>query len=426
MTALTIVDVLATPGLGGFFFDDQAAIKAGAPRDGYAYASTAVTEGYAAVREPAEAACVMLVLNDGYVATGDAASVQYSGVGGREPRLTGRRLAERVETELRPHLLGASVSCFRAATIEADVAVADLALGRAAAYGISQALLDAAAHAAGHHIMGRVIKDEWGLPGTLAPVPLYAQTGEDRRDGVDKMLLKRVPVLPHGLVNTRELVGPNGQALVDYLLWIRRRFASIVDPHADYLPLLHLDVYGQVGVEAAGAVSRTADILMRMEEAAGPHQLRVEHPIDAGSRDAQIETLAELRRMLRERGSSLQLVADEWANTLEDIAAFVDAGAADLIQIKTPDLGSLHNTVDAVAICKAGSVGPVLGGSCSETDRSALATTHIGIATDVAQMLAKPGMGVDEGLAIVTNEMDRAVRLDQRLMATRSAEPIAS
>ncbi|MCU1475823.1 MAG: Methylaspartate ammonia-lyase N-terminus, partial [Subtercola sp.] len=30
----TIVDVVASPGLGGFFFDDQTAIKAGARRDG--------------------------------------------------------------------------------------------------------------------------------------------------------------------------------------------------------------------------------------------------------------------------------------------------------------------------------------------------------------------------------------------------------
>jgi methylaspartate ammonia-lyase len=163
-----------------------------------------------------------------------------------------------------------------------------------------------------------------------------------------------------------------------------------------------------------------------MEQAAGPHQLRVEHPIDGGSRDRQIETMSELRGMLHERGSSVQLIADEWANTVDDIAAFVEAGAADLIQIKTPDLGSVHNIVNAVAICKAGSVGPVIGGTCAETDLSARATTHIGIATKVTQMLAKPGMGIDEGLAIVTNEMNRAARLDRRLLAIRAANRVRS
>lgn len=412
-----IVDVVATPGLGGFFFDDQAAIRAGAQRDGYRYAGTAITDGYAAVREPAESVSVMLILDDGYVATGDCASVQYSGVGGREPRLVARRLAERIEAELRPGVVGMDTVSFRAASQQVRAAIDGLGLGRAAAYGVSQALLDAASHAAGHHVMGRVIRDEWALPGTLSPVPLYAQTGEDRHDGVDKMLLKRVPILPHGLINTRELVGPGGQALVDYVRWIRGRLDSLGDP--DYIPTLHLDVYGMVGVEAGGSIARTADILMRIEDAAEPNRLRIEHPIDAGSYDGQIRAISELRALLRRRGSRVELVVDEWANTLEDITGFVASGATDLIQIKTPDLGSLEAIVEAVLLCTAGGVGPILGGTCAETDRSARATTHVGIATEVTQMLAKPGMGVDEGLAIVTNEMRRAVRLDGRLMAAR-------
>lgn len=416
----TIVDVVASAGLGGFFFDDQAAIKAGAARDGYGYLGRPVTPGYAAVREPAESVSVMLVLDDGYVAVGDCASVQYSGVGGREPKLSAASLAVGLEGELRRQLLGASVGLFRAACQQAEQIVEDLPeLSRAAAYGISQALLDAASHAAGHHIMGRVVKDEWRLPGPLAAVPIYSQTGEDRHDGVDKMVLKRVPVMPHGLINTLELVGPDGDRLVEYVRFIRDRIARLA-PESDYEPVLHLDVYGQVGVEAGGSVPRTADILTRLEAAAGPHTLRIEHPIDAGGRDAQIDTLRALRGELARRGSAVEIIADEWANTIEDIEAFVEAQAVDHIQIKTPDLGSIHHIVDAVAVCKAGGVGPIIGGTCAETDRSTRATTHIGLATGVTQMLAKPGMGIDEGLVVVVNEMNRAIRLDRRLMASRA------
>ena len=39
---------------------------------------------------------------------------------------------------------------------------------------------------------------------------MFAQTGEDRRAGVDKMVLKRVDSLPHGLINTPALVGTDG------------------------------------------------------------------------------------------------------------------------------------------------------------------------------------------------------------------------
>ncbi|MFJ4170748.1 methylaspartate ammonia-lyase [Paenarthrobacter sp. NPDC089714] len=408
----TIVDVIASPGFGGFFFDDQAAIKAGARRDGAAYHGTTLTPGYNAVREPAESVSIQLVLDDGYVATGDCASVQYSGVGGREPRFHAAELAEAIETRLGPLLHGLEVASFRTAAEKTEAAINSIeGLGRAAAYGVSQALLDAAAHTAGHHLMARVIKDEWDLPGDLAAVPVYGQTGEDRYDNVDKMILKQVPVIPHGLINTPDLVGPNGRALTTYVTWIKDRVREITPDHS-YLPVMHLDVYGMVGLEAGGTIFGTADILQRLEMAAAPHQLRIEHPIHAANRDEQICMMSALRSELRSRGSRVQLIADEWANTADDVHRFATAGATDLIQIKTPDLGSIHHTVDAILDCHAHGVGPILGGTCAETDRSARTTTHIGIATGVTQMLAKPGMGFDEGLMIVTNEMNRALRLD--------------
>jgi len=415
---LCIKHVIASAGAGAFFFDDQAAIKAGAQRDGAAYLGKPVTPGYGAVREPAESVSVMLVLEDGYVALGDCASVQYSGVGGREPRLHAAALAAQIERQFAPRLLGLPVANFRAAVAEAEALIqTTLPAPCAAAYGVSQALLDAAAHAAGHHLPARVIQDEWTLKRPLAAVPIYGQSGEARHDNVDKMIVKRVPVLPHGLINTPELVGPNGAALVQYLVWIGERIKQLCAAPGGrhYQPIIHLDVYGMIGVCAQGDISKTADIIMRLEAAAAPLLLRIEHPIHADSRDAQIRVMVKLRNALAQRGSRVQLIADEWANTLADIQCFAKAGAADLIQIKTPDLGALTHTVAAVLACQHHGVGPVLGGTCAETDVSARATVHVGIATGVAQLLAKPGMGFDEGFSIVANEMQRALRLDAML-----------
>jgi methylaspartate ammonia-lyase len=409
-----IAAVLAAPGWGGYFFDDQAAIKAGAARDGLAYLGAPRTSGYAAVREPAEAVCVQLVLDDGYVAMGDCASVQYAGVGGREPRLKAGDMAVRIERDLASALRGLDLSAFREAAGTAESMVAGVpGLGRAAAYGVSQALLDAAAHVAGHHLMARTIRQEWGLARPTAAIPLYAQTGEERQVNVDKMILKRVEILPHGLINTAELVGADGIALADYIRWIRGRIQALAP--ADYRPVLHLDVYGLIGAQASGDIANMAEIIARLETAAGPHTLRLEHPLDAGSRDGQIAAMSALRALLKQRGSRVELVADEWANTFEDIVQFAQAGAADLIQIKTPDLGSIHHAIDAVLACQRHGVGAVLGGTCAETDRSARVTAHIGMATGATQMLAKPGMGVDEGLSIMRNEIARALRLDRLL-----------
>ncbi|WP_052263713.1 methylaspartate ammonia-lyase [Comamonas thiooxydans] len=413
--AIKIVKVLAAPGVGSFFFDDQAAIKAGAVRDGAAYQGQVTTPGYTSIREPSESVSVMLVLSDGYVAIGDCASVQYSGVGGREPRFHAKSLAQQIERDLAPRLLGLDVSRFRASAQQAEAWIYEtVEARRAAAYGVSQALLNAAAHVAGHHVMARVIKDEWELSGPLAAVPIYAQSGDERYTNVDKMILKSVPILPHGLINTLGLVGPDGTELEKYVRWIVARVEQL-RTQRDYCPRIHLDVYGMVGASVQGSPERTADILQRLEAAAGAHSLTIEHPLDAGSRDAQIEALARLRQILKARGSQVKIVADEWANTVEDIHLFAVNQSVDMVQVKTPDLGSIHHTIDAVLDCHRRGVGPVLGGTCAETDQSARTTTHIGIATNVTQMLAKPGMGFDEGYTIVLNEMNRALHMDAYL-----------
>ena len=57
---------------------------------------------------------------------------------------------------------------------------------------------------------------------------------------------------------------------------------------------------------------------------------------------------------------------------------------------------------------------PYLGGTCNETERSAQISVQVAIATRPRQMLSKPGMGVDEGLSICTNEMNRVVELLKR------------
>ncbi len=82
---MKIVDLVCAKGRTGFFFDDQRAIKLGAESDGAAYLGKTTTAGFSAVRQAGEAISVMLVLEDGQVAYGDCAALQYSGAGGRAP-----------------------------------------------------------------------------------------------------------------------------------------------------------------------------------------------------------------------------------------------------------------------------------------------------------------------------------------------------
>jgi methylaspartate ammonia-lyase len=107
----------------------------------------------------------------------------------------------------------------------------------------------------------------------------------------------------------------------------------------------------------------------------------------------------------------VDIVADEWCNTLEDIKYFADNRAGHMLQIKTPDLGGINNTIEAVLYCKKKGIGAYQGGTCNETDRSAQVCVHAAMATKPDQILAKPGMGVDEGFMIVYNEMQRILAI---------------
>ncbi len=409
-----ITDVLLADGFGAYWYDDQAAIRSGATQEGLLYRGTPVTAGFSAIRMPARSLSLGLVLEDGYVAWGDAMTVQYAGAGGREAPFDPRTARATVERELLPALIGASVQKFRQGDAVAN-AIEHPGLSRALRYGLSQARLDAAAHAAGR-TRAEVICRDWGLPVIAQRVPLFAQSGDDRYVNVDKMILKQVDVLPHGLINSGEKLGPRGATFAGYARWVAKRIGEIGT--RDYSPTLHFDLYGTAGIEFGGDLEAIGGFLAEVGDVLAPFRVRIESPFDFGSRAAQIEGFATLRAILQRLGSGVELVADEWCDTLDDVRAFSRERAAHLVQIKMPDVGSLENTIDAVLECQQAGVAAYLGGSCAETDASARAAVHVAIATRPAMLLAKPGMGVDEAMTIVGNEMSRTVA--QMLARTRS------
>ncbi|WP_003541386.1 methylaspartate ammonia-lyase [Desulfotomaculum nigrificans] len=408
---MKITGAAVSPGLTGFYFDDQKAIKMGREHDGFAYLGQPATPGFSSVRQRGESISVMLILENGSVAYGDCAAVQYSGAGGRDPLFLAADFIPVLEKEVLPRLVGRDITGFRQLAEEFDhLKHPDGSrFHTALRYGITQALLDAAARAAGC-TMAEVVAKEYNCTLVDRQVPIFCQTGDDRYTNADKIIIKRADVLPHGLINNvEEKLGRRGEKLLEYVSWLKDRAIRLGGEN--YRPVLHIDVYGTIGQAFDDHTDRMADYLAQIEHAAYPFHIRIEGPMDRGSKPAQIEALAELRQTLKRRGIKVEIVADEWCNTLEDIREFVDAGAGDMVQIKTPDLGGINNTIEAILYAKERGIGAYLGGTCNETDRSAQVCVHIGIATQPDQMLAKPGMGVDEGLMIVYNEMNRTLAL---------------
>ncbi len=408
---MKIEKVVAAPGLAGFYFDDQAAIRKGAVADGFAYCGRPLTAGFRQVRQRGESLSIIFLLSGGAIAFGDCAAVQYSGAGGRDPLFLAEDMVPLVEGYLAGQLTGLEIDSFRAPAEKFDALHGPdgKRLHTALRYGVSQALLHAVAIKK-RNLMCEVLAGEYNLPLVLEPVPVFAQSGDERYINADKAIMKRVQVLPHGLINhVPSKLGSRGEKLHEYVSWLRRRIEELGG--ADYRPILHLDVYGTLGLAFEHDLDQISAYLVRLEEAAAPLVLRLEGPVDMGSKEKQIETLARLKEMLAVLGSRVEIVADEWCNTLEDVRDFIQAGAAHMVQVKTPDLGSLSNSIEAILYAREHGVGAYLGGSCNETDRSAQVCVHAALAARPDQILAKPGMGVDEGLMIVFNEMQRTLRL---------------
>lgn len=410
----TINEVLCVSGRGGFFFDDQAAIRAGARHEGFDYQGAPITEGYSRIRQPAESVSVMLLLSDGDVAVGDCVAVQYSGAGGRDRLFKSREVIETIDEHVRPLLVGVGLTSFKDLAEAIDgLRVNGQPLPTAIRYGATQALLDAVARSR-KITMAEVVRDEYDTKSELAVVPMFVQCGDERYVAVEKMILKEVEVLPHGLINNvATKVGERGEILLDYVRWVRDRIVAL-RIRSDYAPVLHFDCYGTIGEAFGGDIEAIATYLSTLQHAAAPFHLQIEHPLDAGNRDAQITMMAALRRELKQRNLEVEIIADEWCNTFEDIEAFVAGEAADVIHVKLPDLGGINNAIEALLFVRAHGLKAYCGGSCTETDRSAQISAHVAMACGASQVLAKPGMGVDEGLLIVGNEMARVIAVVAR------------
>lgn len=449
-----IMKVLAVPAVGAGYYEDLAALQADYVALPQRFTAPAVTPGFGAVREVAEGVSAGLVLDTGQIAWGDCVAVSYSGTAGREPVFRTKPGLATIRNVVAPSLEGRELAGFRELTAEVDTlgeavemtrqlsssdpargdgvsrrtlisvparmlqaargeqgpterVIVNRRLHTAIRYGVSQALLGAVATVR-NLSMAEVIAEEWDLPLPDAAVPIHAQSGSERYYNAEKMIARRVASLPHALVDDIPgQIGKEGAEMTRYLRWLSQRIGTLGG--GDYQPVIHLDLHGALGRLYKNNTGQMLGQLLAWELAAQPYRLRIESPVLRKNRRAQITAMKTLREYVSFRKMKVKLVADEWANTLDDIRAFVDAGAADMIQIKMPDLGSIHNTIQAVLACKAADVGTLLGGSYAETELSARASVQVALATQPDLIMAKPGVGTDEAISLVQNEMARTL-----------------
>ena len=410
---MKIKKIICSSGKTGFFFDDQKAIKSGAKNDGAFYVGNPLTPGFTSVRQAGESISVLFVLENGAVAHGDCAAVQYSGAGGRDPLFLAENFIPIIENEIAPLYVGKEITSFKemADRVDKHIKKEDgKPYHTAIRYGVSQACLHAVALSKSK-TMAQIIAEEYNTEISSEIIPIFSQSGDDRYLNADKMIMKGVDVLPHALFNHVETkVGKNGEKIKEYLGWLRDRIIKL-KPYPSYNPAIHIDVYGTLSVVFENDFEAIAKYMGELGEIVKPFQLRVEGPVDMDGKKEQIDALSKIRVLMEEKGSDVQIVADEWCNTLQDIKDFTTGKAGHMVQIKTPDLGGINNSIEAVLYCKEHDMLAYIGGTCNETNRSAEVCAHIAMATSPVQYLGKPGMGVDEGYMIVYNEMSRILAL---------------
>jgi methylaspartate ammonia-lyase len=416
---MKIRDVVCAVVRSGYFNKDLPAIKKGPKADGFLYLGAPTTPGFNSIVQAGEAISVMVVLEDGQVGFGDCADVILTGLAGRDPLFRAAEHLPIIEGPVRDLLRGRPLDRFGPLAGEVDRhEEAGKRLHTAVRYGVTQALLHAAS-LANHLTMAEIVAREYGCPRPERPVPILASCLTHDYDQIDRMILKRAELLPHSSFHIPERdLGPDGEKLLAYAMRLSQRISAIGAP--GYRPAIHLDVYGTIGELFHMDIAAVAQYLGQLARAAAPFELLIETPVIAASKPAQIEIFRQLRETLRARGHKVKLIADEWCNTLDDIKEFADAGAADYAQIKTPDLGGINNSIEAVLYCRARGIGSCLGGSANETDQSARISAQVALACGADMMLSKPGFGGDEGLMILSNEMARALTL---IKGRRTAAP---
>ena len=408
-SGISIHEVLCTQTFGGFYYEDITSLHEKSVPEEDRYVTRSQQEGFRYLREIAETLSVGLV-HDHHVAWGDCVGVAHGGKAGRRHVLRHGPAKKIVEEVVAPWLKRVPISSLKA--FDRDWKAFEFGqrddFDPALTYGLTQAVLGLlAAFMGSPKALFRVIAKEWDLPQTdLEVLPLQGSLGNNRIENAEKMIIRRLAALPHSRVDDIESqLGLEGEKLLAYVQWLKEHIRRVDDP--TYTPTVHLDVHGAVGRIFNQKVDQIVDYLMLLQDTLGPLPLRMESVALADSVDDQIEIYSQIKNELVRRQSPVKLVADEWANNLQDIQKFVDRGCVDMVHVKCPDVGSVADIVNSILYCKQGGISVLLGGSSIETAISTRATMHIAMVTRPDVVLMKPGMGVDEAYMICQGEMAR-------------------
>ena len=157
-------------------------------------------------------------------------------------------------------------------------------------------MLDAVAKATGR-LMCEVVADEYGCTVSETPIPIFTQSGDDRYDNADKMIIKGAQVLPHASDQQRGRRSWACTAKSSPITWPGSRDRILPNGCTDesYMPVLHIDCvrHHRRALRKQQLLPPWPTIWPSWSELAKPFHLRIEGPMDCDcDRETQIEALA--------------------------------------------------------------------------------------------------------------------------------------
>src|SRR5690606_16717300 len=206
----------------------------------------------------------------------------------------------KTQTVLRTLYEGQSFDGFRAAAELLNSTQYQDTLVRPVAFGMSQALLSAAALSA-RTTMARVLLREYDIANYSLP-GLAGSCGGNWKDNVDKAIARQIAMFPQYAIQTREQC----ERLPEYVSWISARIDEIGT--AGYVPDLHFDFHSSLGRMLDNELDAVCDYLSDVVARAGGRQVYFEDPLYADTASEAMDRMAQLYERLAQRGMTCRLV----------------------------------------------------------------------------------------------------------------------
>ena len=253
-------------------------------------------------------------------------------------------------------------------------------------YAVSKTLLSALASTRGLTVT-ELIAAEYNLPLPPSPVPLHLDINSDSLTPDTLILSPQIQSLGYRLTgkNPKKQLGSNGEKLQRFIRQLTQVIDRVTEP--DYRPTIHLDVGGGLGELFDADAGRILGALYGLEQAAKPYPLCIADPLARDETTQQVKIMRQLMDYIRLRKMEVKLAANHAILSPTDVRHFIEAGAAHILELSLPQLGTVQQSIKAVQACRQAGVAVLMRDDVSQepfASHVALATQpdSIGVAWD--------------------------------------------